>query len=59
VISDVEQMQTNIRNGKTAKSRGSGRGGKTTGGAGAASRAVATIQSILGHAAQRDCLQSE
>jgi integrase len=43
---------------KTAKSRGEGRGGVTTGGPGVAARAVSTLQSILGHAARLDRIEA-
>ncbi len=49
-IADVEGMQADIVAGKTAKPRGKGRGGVTTGGSGAAARSLSTLQSILGHA---------
>lgn len=49
-VADVEAMQADIVAGRTAKERGSGRGGRATGGAGAAARSVATLQAILGHA---------
>lgn len=49
-IADVEQMQSDVKNGKTAKPRRGGRGGRATGGAGVASRCVGTLQAIIGHA---------
>ncbi|MGH6696447.1 tyrosine-type recombinase/integrase [Sphingopyxis sp.] len=49
-IADVEQMQTDVKNGKTAKPRTGGRGGTATGGAGVAGRCVGTLQAIIGHA---------
>jgi integrase len=57
-IADIERMQSDIVDGKTAKSRGEGRGGVTTGGPGVAARAVSTLQSILGHAARLDRIES-
>ena len=51
-------MQSDIVAGKTSKPRGKGRGGIATGGPGVASRAVGTLQSILGHAARLDKLES-
>ncbi|WP_266064179.1 integrase family protein [Brucella intermedia] len=57
-VADIEGMQSDIVAGKTAKPRGNGRGGVTTGGPGVASRAVGTLQSILGHAARLDKLES-
>lgn len=49
-VTDVEQMQIDIAEGKTAKPRGEGRGGATSGGQGAASRSVTTLHNIFGHA---------
>lgn len=49
-LADVEKMQADIMAGKTAKARKKGRGGQTTGGAGAASRSVSTLRAIFGHA---------
>lgn len=49
-ISDVEQMQADVKNGLTAKPRGKGRGGQATGGHATASRCLATLQAVLGHA---------
>ena len=57
-VADIEGMQSDIVAGKTAKPRGGGRGGVTTGGPGVASRAVGTLQSILGHAARLDKIES-
>lgn len=57
-IADIEAMQSDIVAGKTAKPRGTGRGGVTTGGPGVASRSVATLQSILSHAARLDMIDS-
>ncbi|MFC0217605.1 integrase arm-type DNA-binding domain-containing protein [Pseudochelatococcus lubricantis] len=57
-VADIEGMQSDIVAGKTAKPRGKGRGGVTTGGSGVASRAVGTLQSILGHAARLDKLEN-
>lgn len=57
-VADIEGMQSDIVAGKTAKPRGKGRGGVPTGGPGVASRAVGTLQSILGHAARLDKLES-
>ena len=57
-VVDIEGMQSNIVAGKTAKPRGGSRGGAITGGPGVASRAVATLQSILGHAARLDKIES-
>ncbi len=49
-LPDIEEMQTSIAAGKTAKPRGDGRGRATVGGKGAASRSVATLHSIFAHA---------
>lgn len=49
-IAEVEQMQSDVRDGKTAKVRSGGRGGKASGGPGVAGRCVGTLQAILGHA---------
>lgn len=49
-LTDIEQMQTDIAAGKTAKPKGDGRGRKTTGGKGAAARSVTTLHCIFGHA---------
>jgi integrase len=53
---DVEQMQTDVKNGKTAKLRNGGRGGRPTGGPAAASGCVGTIQAIIGHAKHKGLL---
>lgn len=55
-IADVEQMQADVKNGKTAKPRTGGRGGKAAGGAGVAGRCVGTLQAILGHAKHKGLL---
>src|SRR3546814_5912005 len=49
-------MQSDVKNGKTAKARTGGRGGKATGGAGVASRCLGTIQAIIGHAKHKGLL---
>ena len=49
-ISDVETMQDDVKNGRTAKKRDGGRGGKAIGGATVASGCVGTLQALLGHA---------
>jgi integrase len=51
-LADIERMQADIAAGKTAKPRGRGRGGATTGGSGVAARTVSTFQSLLAHAAR-------
>jgi integrase len=56
-ILDVEGMQSDIVLGKTAKARGTGRGGVATGGPGVAGRAVTTLQSIFAHAVRHDKIE--
>lgn len=55
-IADVEQMQTDVKNGKTAKARSGGRGGTAAGGPGVASRCLGTLQAILSHAKHKGLL---
>lgn len=55
-IAEVEQMQSDVRDGKTAKARGGGRGGKAAGGPGVAARCLGTLQAILGHAKHKGLL---
>lgn len=57
-LSDVERMQADIAAGRTAKRRGTGPGGATTGGAGVAARTVSTLQSLLAHAVRMDVVAS-
>lgn len=57
-IADVEQMQTDVKNGKTAKPRTGGRGGMATGGPGVAGRCVGTLQAIIGHAKHKGLLDT-
>ncbi|KQZ74343.1 integrase [Sphingopyxis sp. Root214] len=57
-IAIVEQMQTDVKNGRTAKPRTGGRGGKATGGPGVAGRCVGTLQAILGHAKHKGLLET-
>lgn len=51
-LRDIEAMQADIAAGKSARGRKAGRGGKSTGGSGVASRTVGTLRSLLGHAAR-------
>lgn len=51
-LKDVEGMQADIAAGKSARGRKKGRGGKSTGGAGVASRTIGTLRGLLGHAAR-------
>lgn len=56
-IADVEQMQSDVKNGKTAKPRTGGRGGMATGGPGVAGRCLGTLQAIIGHAKHKGLLE--
>lgn len=49
-LPDVETMQHDIADGKTARPRGEGRGGLARGGKGVAARSVTTLHSIFAHA---------
>jgi len=49
-LHDIETMQAEIAAGKTRAAKGAGRGRKTTGGGGAASRCASTLHSVFGHA---------
>jgi integrase len=51
-LQDIEGMQADIAAGKSARGRKKGRGGRSTGGAGVASRAISTLRALLGHAAR-------
>jgi len=51
-LQDVEGMQADIAAGKSARGRKKGRGGRSTGGPGVASRALSTLRALLGHAAR-------
>lgn len=55
---DIEQMQTDVKEGKTAKPRGSGRGGRAKGGPAAASGSLGTLQAIIGHAKHKGLLDT-
>jgi len=50
-LREIEGMQADIAAGKSARGR-KGRGGRATGGAGVASRTIATLRGLLGHAAR-------
>ena len=52
-VADVAKLQADIIAGKTAKERGMGRGGVTTGGKGVASRTVGMLGTILEFAKKR------
>jgi integrase len=47
---DIEKFQKDVAAGKTAKRKSSGRGGRTSGGRGAAARTVGMLGTILSHA---------
>lgn len=51
-LGDIEGMQADIAAGKSARGRKKGRGGRSTGGTGVASRAISTLRSLLGHASR-------
>ena len=51
-LRDIEGMQADIAAGKSARGRKAGRGGKSTGSSGVASRTVGTLRGLLGHAAR-------
>ena len=55
-IADVERMQDDVKNGKTARPRSKGRGGRATGGPGVAGGCLGTLQAILGHAKHKGLL---
>ena len=57
-LADIEGMQSDIAAGRTAKPRGIGRGGATTGGGGVAARTVSTLQSLFAHATRLDVIAS-
>jgi integrase len=57
-VADIEQMQSDVRNGKTAKPRSGGRGGKASGGAGVAGRCLGTLQAIIGHAKHKGLIEN-
>ena len=51
-LREIESMQADIAVGKSAHGRSKGRGGRSTGGAGVASRTISTLRGLLGHAAR-------
>lgn len=51
-LRDIEGMQADIAGGKSARGWKAGRGGRSTGGSGVASRTVGTLRGLLGHAAR-------
>ncbi len=57
MLREVEAMQADIAEGKSARSR-KGRGGRATGGSGVAGRTVGTLRSIFGHALRFEMIPS-
>ncbi len=57
-LSDIEKMQIDIAEGKTARARGDGRGRATVGGRGAGARSVTTLHSIFNHAKRHGLIES-
>ena len=57
-LADIENAQAAIAAGKTEMPRSGGRGGKTTGGAGVASRTVSTLHSMFEHALRHSQVDS-
>src|SRR5439155_14918935 len=55
---DLEKMQLDIAAGKTARKRGNGRGGVTTGGKGVAARTLGMLGTILEVARRRRLIPS-
>ncbi len=49
-LQDIEGMQADIAAGKSARGRKRSRGGRSTGGAGVASRTIGTFRGLLAHA---------
>lgn len=50
-LPDIEKFQASVAAGRTAiRAKRKGRGGRTTGGPGVASRTISTLRSLLGHA---------
>ncbi|PHR11654.1 MAG: integrase [Sphingopyxis sp.] len=49
-LADIERLQGDIAAGRTAKTCKVGRGGRTAGGIGVASRSISTLRSLLNHA---------
>jgi integrase len=57
-LADIEGLQADIAAGKTARDRTKTRGGKTSGGAGVAARAIGTLRSIFNHARRHGLIES-
>lgn len=57
-LPDIEGMQNDVAIGKTARPRGEGRGGTTSGGKGVASRCVTTLHSIFAHAKRAGLIET-
>lgn len=49
-LADIERLQADIAAGKSARGCRLGRGGRTSGGAGVAGRAISTLRSLFNHA---------
>ena len=49
-FADIERLQADIAAGRSARDRKTGRGGRTSGGAGVAGRAISTLRSLFNHA---------
>jgi integrase len=56
-LHDIEGMQADIATGKSARGRKKGRGGRSTGGSGVASRTIGTLRALLGHAARLNLIK--
>ncbi len=51
-LHDIEGMQADIAAGRSPRRRKKGRGGRSAGSAGVASRTIGTLRGLLGHAAR-------
>ncbi|EQB31358.1 MULTISPECIES: tyrosine-type recombinase/integrase [Sphingomonadales] len=56
-LGDIEALQADIAAGKSARKKTCGRGGKTSGGAGVAGRAISTLRSLLNHARRHGMIE--
>ncbi|MBB2202270.1 tyrosine-type recombinase/integrase [Gluconacetobacter tumulisoli] len=58
-LGDIEAMQADIAKGKSVKAaKKKGRGGRSKGGAGVASRTISTFRALLGHAARHNIIET-
>ncbi|MCJ8354206.1 tyrosine-type recombinase/integrase [Novacetimonas hansenii] len=58
-VGDIETMQADIAKGKSVKAaKKKGRGGRSKGGAGVASRTISTFRALLGHAARHNIIET-